>query len=324
MGSSEWKWCGRATPVQTDPKTAAHRRPGREREPDFMISGSSMATGLRIYSLVARDAGSTSEPLAGARIAELGFDTVHVEEADSPWSGRARRAGLRIMTDIAPGHAPWPQIDDALNRGSRAFRCLAAPRVPAEAWRRLIAAARRKAPDCLFCAEALGRPQQELWALEGAGFDYLFSSVGWWNGRDTWFQEQAPLFERVAPALGFPVAAPDAGGAERRRRYLLAAFPSRRCPASRGLRARRRGGGGPLRLHRRDQSPEGGPARALGRRSAAAGRLRRPGHRPLGAPGSAGRGERHHRAQHRALRTRGQRRPGAGAQPGPGLRPRRM
>jgi starch synthase (maltosyl-transferring) len=120
--------------------------------------------------------------------------------------------------------------------GFGGFRCDAAYKVPAAAWRRLGTAARSVRPDCVFCAETLGCTPDEVRALAGAGFDYLFNSVKWWDGKAGWFLEQYELYRRIAPAIGFPEShdtdrlANELGSAEPeqieaayRRHYLMAA-----------------------------------------------------------------------------------------------------
>jgi starch synthase (maltosyl-transferring) len=88
--------------------------------------------------------------------------------------------------------------------GFRGFRCDAAYKVPARVWRALIGAARERAPDCLFCAETLGAPLDDVMQLRGAGFDYLFNSVKWWDFEGTWLLDQYEAFRRIAPSIAFP------------------------------------------------------------------------------------------------------------------------
>ncbi len=73
-------------------------------------------------------------------------------------------------------------VRDYAGLGFSGFRCDAAYMVPALVWRRLIDTARLTNPDCFFCAETLGCTPPQVRALGGAGFDYLFNSVKWWDG----------------------------------------------------------------------------------------------------------------------------------------------
>jgi starch synthase (maltosyl-transferring) len=88
--------------------------------------------------------------------------------------------------------------------GFGGFRCDAAYKVPAEVWRGLIDDAKNAAPDVVFCAENLGAPKEAVLALAGAGFDYLFNSVKWWDFESPWLLEQYEEFRHIAPSIGFP------------------------------------------------------------------------------------------------------------------------
>ena len=56
----------------------------------------------------------------------------------------------------------------------------------------------------VFCAENLGAPKEAVLALAGAGFDYLFNSVKWWDFESPWLLEQYEDFRHIAPSIGFP------------------------------------------------------------------------------------------------------------------------
>src|SRR5215472_4689640 len=88
--------------------------------------------------------------------------------------------------------------------GFEGFRCDAAYKVPAEIWRGLIDDAKAASPDVLFCAENLGAPKEAVLGLAGAGFDYLFNSVKWWDFESPWLLEQYEEFRHIAPSIGFP------------------------------------------------------------------------------------------------------------------------
>jgi starch synthase (maltosyl-transferring) len=88
--------------------------------------------------------------------------------------------------------------------GFGGFRCDAAYKVPAEVWRGLVDAAKAASRDVTFCAETLGAPKGEVLGLAGAGFDYLFNSVKWWDFESPWLLEQYEAFRHIAPSIGFP------------------------------------------------------------------------------------------------------------------------
>jgi starch synthase (maltosyl-transferring) len=88
--------------------------------------------------------------------------------------------------------------------GFGGFRCDAAYKVPAEVWRGLIDDAKAASPDVVFCAENLGASKEAVLDLAGAGFDYLFNSVKWWDFESPWLLEQYEEFRHIAPSIGFP------------------------------------------------------------------------------------------------------------------------
>ncbi len=109
-----------------------------------------------------------------------------------------------------PSHRPaltafWIElVRHHLKLGFKGFRCDAAYQVPAEVWQPLIAAAKAADPDCKFFAETLGCTPDQVLALRGSGFDYLFNSAKWWDFRAPWLLEQYALYRQVAPTIAFP------------------------------------------------------------------------------------------------------------------------
>jgi starch synthase (maltosyl-transferring) len=88
--------------------------------------------------------------------------------------------------------------------GFDGFRCDAAYKVPAQVWRGLTDDAKTASSKVVFCAENLGAPKEAVLALAGAGFDYLFNSVKWWDFESPWLLEQYEEFRHIAPSIGFP------------------------------------------------------------------------------------------------------------------------
>ncbi|HTV45701.1 MAG TPA: maltotransferase domain-containing protein [Stellaceae bacterium] len=88
--------------------------------------------------------------------------------------------------------------------GFGGFRCDAAYKVPVEIWRGLTAAGRAVAADIVFLAETVGASQEAVLALAGAGFDYLYNSVKWWDFKSAWLLDQYEAFRHIAPSIGFP------------------------------------------------------------------------------------------------------------------------
>ncbi len=95
-------------------------------------------------------------------------------------------------------------IKRLIKLGVRGFRCDAAYKVPADVWRALIKAARDADPGVVFAAETLGCRLDEIDALRGVGFDYMFNSSKWWDLRSAWAFEQYNQFRDIAPSIAFP------------------------------------------------------------------------------------------------------------------------
>jgi starch synthase (maltosyl-transferring) len=106
----------------------------------------------------------------------------------------ARAALVEYWTQYVRHHA---------GLGFDGFRCDAAYQVPAEAWRSIIAGA-RQAAELRFFAETLGCTTDQVVALAGAGFDYIFNSAKWWDFQAPWLIEQYEQFRLLAPSIAFP------------------------------------------------------------------------------------------------------------------------
>ena len=169
----------------------------------------------RIYQVDARLAPATDE-WAGhlARIAGMGFDWVLLDgpvQAEGAEVERicaeARKAGLRMLGDAGPDRS-GPDLADRMQRmvdaGIAGFRCRHAHRREAGEWWRLFAELRRRAPDTVFLADAVGAPLGDVLGLEPAGFDLLFNSACWWDFKAPWALEQYDLLRRFARTVTFP------------------------------------------------------------------------------------------------------------------------
>jgi starch synthase (maltosyl-transferring) len=88
--------------------------------------------------------------------------------------------------------------------GFKGFRCDAAYKVPHDLWKMLIAAAKKRDANAIFLAETLGCKLEEVYALKGAGFDYLFNSSKYWNYDKSWCLDQHEGNQHVAPSISFP------------------------------------------------------------------------------------------------------------------------
>ena len=88
--------------------------------------------------------------------------------------------------------------------GIQGFRCDAAYQVPSSLWKWLIARAKQRSNNAIFYAETLGCRLDQIEALAGSGFDYLFNSVRWWWYDQSWALDQHASNKRIAPSIAFP------------------------------------------------------------------------------------------------------------------------
>jgi starch synthase (maltosyl-transferring) len=87
--------------------------------------------------------------------------------------------------------------------GIRGFRCDAAYQVPSDLWQWLIGRAKKRFPGTIFYAETLGCRLEQVQALRGSGFDFLFNSVKWWKGDASWALDQHAAYKPIAPSIAF-------------------------------------------------------------------------------------------------------------------------
>jgi starch synthase (maltosyl-transferring) len=88
--------------------------------------------------------------------------------------------------------------------GLSGFRCLRPDRVPATIWRDIISGVRADVPQCQFLAWTPGIARDAIRQLAGVGFDYVGSSIAWWDARASWLVEEADALRQVAPAIASP------------------------------------------------------------------------------------------------------------------------
>ena len=86
--------------------------------------------------------------------------------------------------------------------GAAGFRLIGLDRVAAAALGRIIGAVREEAPQCGFFGWTPGVPWAQLAGLRDAGFDRVFASTAWWDGRASWLTQEYDLLRAIAPVLG--------------------------------------------------------------------------------------------------------------------------
>ena len=135
----------------------------------------------------------------------------------------------------APRLADWwtARLSRLLASGVAGFRYLGIDRVPGASLRRMTEGLRRQA-DCLALGWTPGVAWSRLPDLSQAGFDGVFASTPWWDGRASWYVEEHEALRRIAPVIGMAEApfgprltpsgdVPEAGPAHHRRALRLAA-----------------------------------------------------------------------------------------------------
>ena len=139
----------------------------------------------------------------------------------SPWQTLRRSDvayALLNQTDVADAMSAWwlDRLGRLLHAGIAGFRCLEPADVPAAMWRRIIGPL--QGDHCRFLAWTPGVARAALPRLEGIGFDYVCSSLAWWDARATWLAEEFAALRRIAPVL----AATEPSFYERRAARVLA------------------------------------------------------------------------------------------------------
>lgn len=181
---------------------------------DARVSGGYGPTAIRAMAAAARAEGM-------GLIFDLGVDGIAADGV----LAQARHAWIATSAGSAPG--PDPRVDDSIARRARidldrpeaaawwtaqltdwakagvaGFLLREAHRAPPGFWRAAIAAVRQAAtPDLRFLAWIPGAGADAAMRLAGAGLDGIFSSLPWWNGRDSWLADEHRRLSRVAPVM---------------------------------------------------------------------------------------------------------------------------
>jgi starch synthase (maltosyl-transferring) len=102
--------------------------------------------------------------------------------------GEAATAFVRFWTD---------RLQRLSASGAGGFRLLGLDHVPAP----LLADIRREVPAAAFLAWTPGVPRDRLAAFAGVGFDGVFASTPWWDGKASWYVEEHEALRRIAPVI---------------------------------------------------------------------------------------------------------------------------
>ncbi|WP_419728783.1 alpha-1,4-glucan--maltose-1-phosphate maltosyltransferase [Lichenicola sp.] len=108
----------------------------------------------------------------------------------------------------------WGEAIAALApHGLGGVRLLGLSALPAASRAPLLRALRAAAPSSLLVADTAGIPWEELAGLTGIGLDGVLCSLGWWDWRAGWFQQELELLRQVGPVLAL-LPAPGSDGAD--------------------------------------------------------------------------------------------------------------
>ena len=121
-----------------------------------------------------------------------------------------RPSGIARARFIA-AECQTPLIDWWLGRMTRyaelgvaGFRIPAPGAVPPDCWRRLIPVLRNRSEPPIFIASTYGMSRDAVRQLDGCGFDYLQSSLPWWDFRSSWLVEEYEVLRLIAPLIAAP------------------------------------------------------------------------------------------------------------------------
>lgn len=160
--------------------------------------------GLQLWIDLAVTRAEASGPLAAShtgcwaplRGEPLDPRTIHVLDAAQPafWDEQASRHLTAFWQGVVAG---WQEL------GVSGLRCHDAKALPAERWAEILAPARAADPDFKALAWMPGASWDER-SKAGAAFDFVPSSIAWWDGREPWLIEEYNAISAEAGLIGFP------------------------------------------------------------------------------------------------------------------------
>ncbi len=135
-------------------------------------------------------------------------DAASAEPPDPRHKPRSRDAAeTRYDAGNSAGQlgAWWAERLTRLARaGAAGFRCLNPHHVPPAIWRHIIAEVRGSATETLFIAWTPGLERAAVARLAGLDFDFVVSSLAWWDVRASWLCDEAETLRQVAPRIASP------------------------------------------------------------------------------------------------------------------------
>ncbi|MBI0330133.1 maltotransferase domain-containing protein [Burkholderia plantarii] len=166
--------------------------------------------GLKLMLDVTLDRIAVEHPLRRASpdwYVERHHDDARIDPRTAAFEQTVAYADL-ARPDVADALSGWwhGRFATLSAAGIAGFLVDAPQRLPAEWWRTWLASRHGELHDVRWLAGIPGHARDTLAAFEGAGFDGVFSSLRWWDGRAPWLVDEHALLRRV----GSPIAYPDA------------------------------------------------------------------------------------------------------------------
>jgi starch synthase (maltosyl-transferring) len=149
---------------------------------------------------------------ADSRIArDLGLDASDMDILDPRLDPADRDAVMIPFDSGTPAHADYitllnDRIGKLIEVGISGFRCLHVDNVPSTVWAQLIGSARDKSSDVRFLAWTPGTRSETRGELRQAGFAGVFSSLCWWDFRESWIVDEHDLHRSIGHEIAFPEA----------------------------------------------------------------------------------------------------------------------
>ncbi len=162
--------------------------------------------GLRLLMDLVIDRIAEDSPLRAAHPAL--FETADARAALDPRRPRAGWGAVRAQWNEPEATAElWAGlVVEWAAAGLAGVRIASLAAVPPAGVRALVERVRASAPDFRFLGWTPGLPAAAVQALCGAGLDFVFSSLPWWNFRDGWLWDEAARLHRVAATIAAPEA----------------------------------------------------------------------------------------------------------------------
>ncbi len=170
-------------------------------------------SGLPVLADLLVDRVAASGPVASAR-PDL-FPQPRRDLALDPRHGFSEAVAEAELADAAAAEAVgrfWGESLVALAAGGIAgVRLTGLGAIPPGLKRPLLQAMRAAAPAAMLILDTGGMAWEEIETFAGLELDGVLSSLAWWDGRGSWFQDELAMLRRVAPVLASLPASRDAG-----------------------------------------------------------------------------------------------------------------